>query len=74
MPTREHKQVKFRKRGECVCYKGLRLRDRPQKRLALYEIAANQGRKSSRHESQYGCKECDVHLCKERGYFDVFHR
>jgi hypothetical protein len=28
MPTREHKQVKFAKRGEYICYKGLRLKDR----------------------------------------------
>ena len=74
VPTREHEQVKFAKRGECVCYKGLRLRDRLQKRLALREIAANQGRGSYRHDSFYGCKQCGVYLCNQRGCFDVFHQ
>jgi hypothetical protein len=27
MPTREHEQVKFAKRGKCVYYKGLKLKD-----------------------------------------------
>jgi hypothetical protein len=66
--------VKIEKRGECVNCKGLRFGDRPKKRVALGEIAANQGRGSSRHESFYRCKQCDVHLCKNKGCFDVFHR
>jgi hypothetical protein len=37
------------------------------------EIAANLGRESSRHESFYGYKQCDVHLCKKSSCFDVFH-
>ena len=73
VPVQLHKQVKLAKVGECVSCKGLRFRDRPKKRLALSEIAANQGRESSRHKSQYGCEQCDVHLCKKRGCFNVFH-
>jgi hypothetical protein len=69
-----HKQVMLTKVGEYVNYKGLRFRDRPKKRLALGEIAANQGRESSRHESQYGCEQCNVHLCKKRCCFNVFHQ
>ncbi len=73
MPVREHKLLKLPRRGGCVCYKGLRLRDRPKKRVPLGQIAANQGRESSRHESQYRCLQFDVHLCFKRGCFDIFH-
>ena len=73
VPVKAHKQVKLARVGECVCCKGLRFRDRPQKRLPLGKIAANQRRGSSRHESQYGCLECEVHLCLKRDCFNVFH-
>jgi hypothetical protein len=69
-----HERVKMVKPGRCVCCLGLRFGDRPKKRVALGEIAANQRRESSRHELIYGYKQCDVHLCKNRPYFDVFHR
>jgi hypothetical protein len=69
-----HELVKMGKKGRCVSYKGLRFRDRPLKRVALSQIAANQGRDSSRHDSIFGCKQCDVHLCKDRGCFEVFHK
>ena len=74
VPRRSHEQVKLSKSGICVCCKGLRFRDRPKKRVALAQIASNQGRESSTHESFYSCKQCDVHLCKNRGCFDVFHK
>ena len=74
LPVRLHEQVKLEKPGKCVCCKGLRYGDRPRKRVALAQIATNQRRESSRHQSIYGCKQCDVHLCKDRGCFDVFHR
>jgi hypothetical protein len=69
-----HTQVKLSKKGLCVYCKGLRYGDRPKKRVALAQIASNQGRESLTHQSFYGCKECDVHLCRNRGCFDVFHR
>jgi hypothetical protein len=74
VPVESHELVKLSKIGKCVCCKGLRYGDRPQKRIALAQIAANQGRESYRRDSFYGCKQCDVHLCKNRGCFDVFHR
>jgi hypothetical protein len=55
VPIRAHNQVKLKRRGEYINYKGLRFRDRPKKRLVLGEIAANEKRESSRHESIYGC-------------------
>jgi hypothetical protein len=74
VPVQSHKLVKMAKRGVCVSYKGLRYRDRPRKRVALSEIAANQGKESVRHKPFYGCKQCNVHLCKNRGCFDIFHK
>ena len=73
VPVRSHKLVKMVKRGACVNCKGLRFRDRLKKRVALAEIATNFKRDSLRHDSFYGCKQCDVHLCKKRGCFNVFH-
>jgi hypothetical protein len=74
LPLRAHEQVKLGKRGKCVCCQGLRFTDRPKKRVALAQIASNQGRESMRHDSMYGCKQCDVYLCKIRSCFDVFHK
>ena len=54
--------------------KGLRYKNRPKKRVALGKIAANRGKESTDHLSFYGCKQYDVHLCKNRDYFGVFHR
>jgi hypothetical protein len=74
VPTQLHEQVRLGKKRRCVSCKGLRFRDRPKKRQALAEIAANHGRESLMHDSIYGCKQCGVNLCKNRGCFDVFHR
>ena len=74
LPPKAHEQVKLGKRERCVCCKGLWFTDWPKKRVALAQIASNQGRESTRHESFYGCKQCDVYLCKNRGCFDVFHK
>jgi hypothetical protein len=75
IPVGGHKLVRFGgKKGRCMSYKGLRFIDRPQKRVTLAEITANQQRESERHDSRWGCDQCDVYLYKERGCFDVFHR
>ena len=74
MPKGSHEQVKLGRKGLCVYCKGLRLGDRPKKRVALAQIASNRGRESSTHETFYGCKQCDVALCMKRGCFDVWHR
>jgi hypothetical protein len=73
VPVGLYKQVKLSK-GKCVCYKGLRYGDRPKKRVALAQIAANQGRESVRKDIYYGCKQCEVHLYKNHGCFSIFHR
>jgi hypothetical protein len=72
-PIQFHEMVKMGGKRRCFSYKGLRYGDWPLKRVALGQITANQGRTSSTHESRWGCKQCDVPLCKERGCFEVFH-
>jgi Transposase IS4 len=72
-PVQFHEMVKMGGKRRCFSCKGLRYGDRPLKRVALGKIAVNQGRTSSLHESRWGCKQCDVPLCKERGCFEVFH-
>jgi hypothetical protein len=62
------------KRGVYISYKGMRYGDRPKKRVALSEIAANYSRESIRREPFYGYKQCDVYLYKNRRYFEVFHQ
>jgi hypothetical protein len=74
LPLRAHEQVKLSKRGKCVCCQGLQFTNRPKKRVALAQIISNQGRESTRHDSMYRCKQCDVYLYKIRGYFDIFHK
>jgi hypothetical protein len=74
VPPSTYEQVKLGKRGRCMNCRGLRLTDRPKKRVALARIASNQGRESTRHDTFYGCKQCDVYLCKNRSCFDVFHK
>jgi hypothetical protein len=49
MLLKVHKLVKILKRGYYKACKGLRLRDRPRKRIVLQEIAANKGRESINH-------------------------
>jgi hypothetical protein len=73
-PATEHEMVKMEWKKDCVCCKGLRLRDRPQKRIALGEIAANQGRESKRTCTIYSCKQCDVVLCKKRSCWKKYYR
>ena len=68
-----HNRVKMAKRGWCVACKGLRLRDRPRKRVALAEIASNTGRESRKRQSIYGCKQCDVHISRSNSCWQSFH-
>ena len=74
IPLPSHQMVKRETRGQCIACKGGRFSDRPKKRVALKAIAANTGRDYAINLSSYGCKQCDVWLCKKRSCFDVFHR
>jgi hypothetical protein len=68
-----YKRVRMAKRGWCVIYKGLRLRDRPRKRIALAKLASNIGRESTKHQSIYRCKQCNVHLYRSNSCWRRFH-
>jgi hypothetical protein len=74
VPVESYELVKLSKVGYYICYRGLRFGDQPKKRVVLAQITANQYREISRYESIYGCKQCNIHLCKNRNCFDVFHR
>jgi len=69
-----HQRIKMDKRGYCKACMGGRFSDRPKKRVALGEIAANTGRQTAKHQTIWGCKQCSIHLCKERPCFGLFHR
>jgi hypothetical protein len=72
-PINRHQLIRMKCRRNCVACQGLRHWDRPQKRRALSEIAGNTGRKSDKKMTSFGCKQCDVWLCKTRACFDLFH-
>jgi hypothetical protein len=72
-PVRTHQQVKIGSRKDCVYCKGLRHRDRPQKRVALAEIAANKRRESKRTCTSFGCKQYDVAICKNSSCWEIYH-
>ena len=74
VPVHRHQHVKMPTRKDCAACKGVRHHDRPPKRVALAEIAANSGRPSARRTSWYDYKQCGVSLCKEGGYFERYHR
>lgn len=69
----EHVLVKLPARKRCICCSGMRYGDKPQKRVALSELAHQNKRNSDRKDTSYGCQQCDVPLCKKRGCFEVFH-
>jgi hypothetical protein len=65
LPAIQHQLVRRQGRKDCVCCKGLRITDRPQKRIALGDIAANQGRESKRKQTNHYYKQYDVAICRK---------
>jgi len=47
---------------------------KPEKRKALGEISANQGPRKRPRSTVYGCKACDIPLCKEGPCWDEYHK
>jgi hypothetical protein len=70
-PVHSHELVKMATRSNCAACRGRSFWDQPRKRVALGEIAANNGRTSTRSCSSYGCKQCQVHLCQKNRCFQV---
>lgn len=60
-------------RRDCRACLSLRHSDRPHKRVALLEVAANHSRTSDRHSSSFSCKQCNVSLYKGGSCFKVWH-
>ena len=73
VPVHQHRQIKMATRSNCVACKGGRHHDRPPKRVALAELAVQNGRTSTRVTSSYGCKECHVHLCRKGSCWERYH-
>jgi hypothetical protein len=65
--------VKIGSRKDCVYCKGLRHKDRPQKRVVLAEIAANKRQESKRTCTSFGCKQCDVAICRNSSCWEIYH-
>jgi hypothetical protein len=74
VPVHRHEALKMSTSSNCVACKGGRYYDpAPRKRVALAEIAANHGRPSKRSVTFWGCKQCQVHLCKKNNCFQLYH-
>jgi hypothetical protein len=69
----QHSRVHRKRQGNCANCAGERYGDPPRKRIALSVVAANKGRVTSRRTSVYGCKECNVALCKEGDCWKKYH-
>jgi hypothetical protein len=74
VPVHRHEHIKLATRKNCACCKGVRYGDNPSKRAALAEVAANRGRDSTRRTSYWGCKQCNVALCKHGQCFSRYHQ
>jgi hypothetical protein len=69
----QHFQVLRSRKQDCMgCALTGQVR-KPEKRKALGEITANQGSRKRPRSSIYGCKACDVPLCKEGPCWDEYH-
>jgi hypothetical protein len=74
VPVHQHQHIKMTSRKDCVACKGVRHGDRPPKRVALAQIAANQGAKFTRRSSWFSCKQYDVTLYRKGGCFKGYHQ
>jgi hypothetical protein len=72
-PVSLHQKIKMGNHRNCITYRGLRVSDRPQKRVVLAAIAANNQRESKRTVVRYECKQCDVYLCATGLCWQRFH-
>jgi hypothetical protein len=73
VPVHRHEHVKIPTKKDCAACKGVRFSDNPPKRVALAEIARNRHRSSTRRTSWYGCKQCNVAICRKSDCWDVYH-
>lgn len=72
IPSISHHQEKRRARKDCAACKGHTFWNRP-KRVPLALTTANQKTNFTRRSTIFGCKECNIALCKEGGCFERYH-
>jgi hypothetical protein len=73
LPYLLHQKIRIEGRQQCAACRGLRITDRPPKRVALGEITTNNQRKSMYTKVRYRCKQYDVYLCKTGLCWQTFH-
>jgi hypothetical protein len=69
----QHSRIHRGRKGNCANCAGERYGDPPRKRAALAVVAVNMGRTIARKGSVYGCRECDVAICKEGDCWRQYH-
>lgn len=75
LPVHLHEWTEEKRRRTCAPCLGLRYGDRIFKRTALGEVAKDNNRASVRRQTSFGCKQCNIGICKEGGRecWDKFH-
>ena len=73
IPISDHHLERRPTRKDCVACKGKTFWERPCPRRPLAQISANQKQASKRTSTSFGCKECNVDLCKIGSCFDTYH-
>jgi len=72
--SEQHIRVLRARKQDCKgCFLAGQVR-KPEKRKALGEISGNQRVSKRPRSTVYGCKACDVPLCKEGPCWDEYHR
>lgn len=73
LPPKEHVLELRERRQQCVCCAGMRIGDRPPKRVALGQISSNSQRQKRRTDTNQYCIQCDIAICKKYRCWDLFH-
>jgi hypothetical protein len=71
IPAERHQKLRMTWRGDCKACQGERYGER--RRVVLGETSANIQSFGKRSTVYFGCKQCNVHLCKEGPCFDRYH-
>jgi hypothetical protein len=74
IPVIHHHRIKRSTRKDCAACREETYWARPLRRSPLASIKANQRQGSTKRSTIFGCKECNVALCKEGPCFDIYHR
>ena len=72
--SEQHIRVLRARKQDCIGCSLIGQVRKPEKRKALGEISANQGPRKRPRSTIYGCKACDIPLCKEGPCWDEYHK